>query len=108
MTSPYYYAQTLCATYVKSNYPVGDIVQWHVCPEVKNRIVLPPILRRYFVGKPRKNWILSQGGDKIRYKYSRCHQLGHNQAKCKEPFDEDRSGGRYFRVFGIRLVNTMY
>ena len=93
MTSPYYYAQTLCAAYAESIYPVGDIVQWDICPEVKNRIVLPPVLRRRSAGRPRKNRILSQGEDKIRYKCSRCHQLGHNRAKCKEPFDEDRNGG---------------
>ena len=93
MTSPYYYARTLCAAYAESIYPVGDIVQWDICLEVKNRIVLPPVLRRRSAGRPRKNRILSQGEDKIRYKCSRCHQLGHNRAKCKEPFDEDRNGG---------------
>ena len=43
------------AAYAESIYPVGDIVEWDVGPEVKNRIVLPPILRRRSTGRLRKN-----------------------------------------------------
>ena len=70
MTSRYYYAETLRAAYAESIYPVGDPVQCDVSNEVKMRSVLPPEMRRRSASRPKKNRILSQGEDKIRYKCS--------------------------------------
>ena len=69
MTSRYYCAKTLRATYVESIYLVCP-VQWDVSNELKMRLVLPPEMRRCSAGRPRKNRILFQREDKIRYKYS--------------------------------------
>ena len=97
MASRYYYVETLCVAYAKSVYPVGDPVQWNVPNEVKMMSVLLPEMRRRSASRPRKNKIMSQGEEKIRYKCSWCHQVGHNLAKCKEPFERldkgETSGG---------------
>ena len=53
--------------------------------------------RRRAVGRPKKNRILSQGEKRMKYKCSRCKQVGHNRARCTEPIaygnDADTSGG---------------
>ena len=96
MCSHYYYASTLCTAYAESIYPVGDVMQWEVPNDVQMMVVLPPDNRRRAVGRPRKNRILSQGEDKMRYKCGRCKQVGHNRARCTEPIAHENvrtSGG---------------
>ena len=96
MCSHYYYASTLCTAYSDSVYPVGDVMQWEVPNDVQMMVVLPPDNRRRPVGRPRKNRILSQGEDKLRYKCGRCKQVGHNRARCTEPIAHENvrtSGG---------------
>ena len=54
---------------------------------MKIRSVLPPEMRRQSAGRPRKNRILFQEEEKIRYKCSWYHPVGHNWAKGKELFE---------------------
>ena len=92
MCSHYYYANTLCTAYSDSVYLVGDVMQWEVPNDVQMMVVLPPDNRRRAVGRPRKNRILSQGEDKMRYKCGRCKQVGHNRARCTEPIAHENVG----------------
>ena len=55
-------------------------------------VVLPPDNRRRAVDRSRKNRILSQGEDKMRYKCGRCKQVGHNRARCTEPIAHENVG----------------
>ena len=55
-------------------------------------VVLPPDNRRRAVGRPRKNKILSQEEDKMRYKCGQCKQVGHNRIRCTEPIAHENVG----------------
>ena len=97
----YYYTSTLCTTYAESIYPVGDVMQWEVSNDVQTMVVLPLDNIRRIVCRPRKNWILSQGEDKMRYKCSRYKQVRHNRAWCTESIvrenDVGTSGGGHWQ-----------
>ncbi len=82
MCSHYYHTSTHYIAYADSIYPVGPTTQWEVPQEVESIIVRPPDIRRRSVGRPRKNRILFQEEEKIKYKCGRCGNTGHNRARC--------------------------
>ncbi|KAK2661769.1 hypothetical protein Ddye_000343 [Dipteronia dyeriana] len=79
--SPYYYKETLVATYVGSIYLVGPMYEWDVPDDVQSVVVLPP-KRRKPSGSPLKKHRPSEGEEIIHRKCGRCRGLGHNRKKC--------------------------
>ena len=61
--------------------------------DVQMMTMRPPNNRRWAVGRPKKNRILSQGEKMMKYKCGRCKQVGHNCARCTEPIAYDNDIG---------------
>ena len=79
--SEYYSVSSWRECYAYTIYPLDDRRLWHAPPEVLERVVHPPMVRRA-PGRPRTRRILSRGEERPHRKCSRCGVLGHNRQTC--------------------------
>ena len=81
----YYKNDTLLIAYAEEIHPVGDQSFWEVPVDIQSIIVKPPIYR-IPVGRPRNQRIPSTGEEVVNTRRcSRCKQIGHNRATCRNP-----------------------
>lgn len=79
--SEYYSISLWRQCYANTIYPLDDRCLWHAPPEIQQRVVHPPIVRRP-PGRPRTRRILSRGEERPQRKCSRCGGVGHNRQTC--------------------------
>ena len=79
--SEYYTVSAWRDCYAPTIYPLDDRRLWQAPPEITDRVVLPPNVRRA-PGRPRTQRILSRGEDRPHRRCSRCKVLGHNRQTC--------------------------
>ena len=77
----YYTVSTWRDCYAPTIYPLDDQRLWQAPPEITDRVVLPPNVRRT-LRRPRTQRILSRGEDRPYRWCSRCKVLGHNRQTC--------------------------
>ncbi|KAH9680511.1 SWIM-type domain-containing protein [Citrus sinensis] len=72
--------------------PVGDVADWEVTDEIQEMQVYPPV-EAPPPGRRKELGIPSAGEDVNRrtVRCGRCHELGHNRKRCKNPIASTRS-----------------
>ncbi|KAJ9535729.1 hypothetical protein OSB04_un001121 [Centaurea solstitialis] len=82
ITVPYYMTELYRATYQGVIYPVGPADTWE-SPEVPLPTVLPPLLIKRPVGRPKvHNRRTSRGESRSRKRCPRCEEYGHTSTQC--------------------------
>ena len=78
LCSQYFTTKALLSSYSKCIYPTGNELDWVILDHIRNKIVLPPKMRRP-TRKPRKVRIPFGGEGKRTSRCSRCGQYEHNK-----------------------------
>ena len=83
--SIFYTKKELFATYEEAIFLLGNESTWDVPSDIKNFIVLPPIVRKKS-GRPKKKRLRSFfEGKKEKSSCSRCGMSGHYRTTCTNP-----------------------
>ncbi|XP_015388038.2 uncharacterized protein LOC107177969 [Citrus sinensis] len=88
----FYTTESLAMTYAQPVEPVGDVADWEVPDEIQEMQVYPPV-EAPPPGRRKELRIPSAGEDVDRrtIRCGRCHELGHNRKRCKNPIASTRS-----------------
>ncbi|KAH9652077.1 SWIM-type domain-containing protein [Citrus sinensis] len=92
LCSDFYTTESLAMAYAQPVEPVGDVADWEVPDEVQEMQVYPPV-EAPPPGRHKELRIPSAGEDVDRrtVRCGRCHELGHNRKRCKNPIASTRS-----------------
>ncbi|KAH9800467.1 SWIM-type domain-containing protein [Citrus sinensis] len=92
LCSDFYTTESLAMAYAQSMEPVGDVADWEVPDEIQEMQVYPPV-EAPPPGRRKELRIPSAGEDVDRrtIRCGRCHELGHNRKRCKNPIMSTRS-----------------
>ncbi|XP_024037574.1 uncharacterized protein LOC112097203 [Citrus clementina] len=92
LCSDFYTTESLAMAYAQPVEPVGDVADWEVPDEIQELQVYPPV-EAPPPGRRKERRIPSAGEDVDRrtVRCGRCHELGHNRKRCKNPIASTRS-----------------
>ncbi|KAH9779934.1 SWIM-type domain-containing protein [Citrus sinensis] len=92
LCSDFYTTESLAMAYAQPVEPVGDVADWEVPDEIQEMQVYPPV-EAPPLGRRKELRIPSVGEDVDRrtVRCGRCHELGHNRKRCKNPIASTRS-----------------
>ncbi|KAH9778636.1 hypothetical protein KPL71_007411 [Citrus sinensis] len=92
LCSDFYITESLAMAYAQLVEPVGDVADWDVPDEIHEMQVYPPV-EAPPPGCRKELRIPSAGEDVNRrtVRCERCHELGHNRKRCKNPIASTRS-----------------
>ncbi|KAH9754639.1 SWIM-type domain-containing protein [Citrus sinensis] len=92
LCSDFYTTEFVAMAYVQPVEPVGDVADWEILDEIQEMQVYPPV-ETLPPGRRKEFRIPSAGEDVNRQtvRYGRCHELGHNRKRCKNPIASTRS-----------------
>ncbi|KAH9752662.1 SWIM-type domain-containing protein [Citrus sinensis] len=92
LCSDFYTTESLAMAYAQPVEPVGDVADWEVPDEIQEMQVYPPV-EAPPPGRRKELRIPSAGEDVDRrtVRCCRCHELGHNSKRCKNPIASTRS-----------------
>ncbi|KAH9737194.1 SWIM-type domain-containing protein [Citrus sinensis] len=92
LCSDFYTTESLAMAYAQPVELVGDVVDWEVLDEIQEMQVYPPV-EAPPPGRRKELKIPSAGEDVNRrtVRCGRCHELGHNRKRCKNPIASTRS-----------------
>ncbi|XP_024043197.1 uncharacterized protein LOC127900549 [Citrus sinensis] len=92
LCSDFYTTESLAMAYAQPVEPIGDVVDWEVPDEIQEMQVYPPV-EAPPPGRHKELRIPSAGEnvDRRTVKCGRCHELGHNRKRCKNPIASTRS-----------------
>ncbi|XP_024043035.1 uncharacterized protein LOC112099797 [Citrus clementina] len=92
LCSDFYTTESLAMAYAQPVEPVGDVADWEVPDEIQEMQVYPPV-EAPPPGRRKELRIPSAGEDVDRrtVRCGRCHELGHNRKRCKNPIASTRS-----------------
>ncbi|KAH9671519.1 SWIM-type domain-containing protein [Citrus sinensis] len=92
LCSDFYTTESLAMAYAQPVEPVGDVTDWEVPDEIQEMQVYPPV-EAPLPARRKKLRIPSAGEDVDRrtVRCGRCHELGHNRKRCKNPIASTRS-----------------
>ncbi|KAH9737327.1 SWIM-type domain-containing protein [Citrus sinensis] len=84
--------ESLEMAYAQPVEPVGDVADWEIPDEIQEMHVYPPV-EAPPPGRRKELRIPSAGEDVDRrtVRCGRCHELGHNRKRCKNPIASTRS-----------------
>ncbi|KAH9679310.1 SWIM-type domain-containing protein [Citrus sinensis] len=92
LCSDFYTTESLAMAYAQPVEPVGDVADWEIPDEIQEMHVYPPV-EAPPPGRRKELRIPSAGEDVDRrtVRCGRCHELGHNRKRCKNPIASTRS-----------------
>jgi hypothetical protein len=90
LCSDYYKTAILVDAYSISVMPVGSTDQWVIPEHIKNRVVLPPVVRTQ-TGRPRLSRMRSVAEGGRTRRCNRCGGYGHTNQMCPNPNPLDGS-----------------
>ncbi|KAH9715482.1 SWIM-type domain-containing protein [Citrus sinensis] len=92
LCSDFYTTESLAMAYAQLVEPVGDVADWKIPDEIQEMHVYPPV-EAPPPGRRKELRIPSAGEDVDRrtVRCGRCHELGHNRKRCKNPIASTRS-----------------
>ncbi|KAH9671275.1 SWIM-type domain-containing protein [Citrus sinensis] len=92
LCSDFYTTESLAMAYAQPVEPVGDVADWEVPDEIQEMQVYP-LVEAPPPGHLKELRIPSAGEDVDRrtVRCGRCHELGHNRKRCKNPIASTRS-----------------
>ncbi|KAH9724844.1 ADP-ribosyl cyclase/cyclic ADP-ribose hydrolase [Citrus sinensis] len=92
LCSDFYTTESLAMAYAQPVEPVGDVADWEVPDEIQELQEYPPV-EAPPPGRRKERRIPSAGEDVDRrtVRCGRCHELGHNRKRCKNPIASTRS-----------------
>ncbi|KAH9704759.1 SWIM-type domain-containing protein [Citrus sinensis] len=92
LCSDFYTTESLAMAYAQPVEPVGDVADWEILDEIQKMHVYPPV-EAPLPGRRKELRIPSAGEDVDRrtVRCGRCHELGHNRKRCKNPIASTRS-----------------
>ncbi|XP_024034810.1 uncharacterized protein LOC127899106 [Citrus sinensis] len=92
LCSDFYTTEWLAMAYAQPVESVGDVADWEVPDEIQEMEVYPPV-EAPPAGRRKEHKIPSAGEDVNRrtVRCGRCHELGHNRKRCKNPIASNRS-----------------
>ncbi|KAH9779504.1 SWIM-type domain-containing protein [Citrus sinensis] len=92
LCSDFYTTESLAMAYAQPVELVGDVADWEVPDEIQEMQVYPPV-EAPPPGRRKELRIPSAGEDVDRrtVRCGRCHELGHNRKRCKNPIALTRS-----------------
>ncbi|XP_052294635.1 uncharacterized protein LOC127901416 [Citrus sinensis] len=92
LCSDFYTTESLAMAYAQPVEPVGDVADWEIPDEIQEMQVYPPV-EAPPPGR-RKELIIPSAGEDVNrrtVRCGRCHELGHNRKRCKNPIASTRS-----------------
>ncbi|KAH9681072.1 SWIM-type domain-containing protein [Citrus sinensis] len=92
LCSDFYTTEWLAMAYAQPVKPVGDVADWEVPDEIQEMQVYPPV-ETPPPGR-RKELRIPSAGQDVNWRTvrcGRCHELGHNHKRCKNPIASTRS-----------------
>ncbi|XP_024039552.1 uncharacterized protein LOC112098153 [Citrus clementina] len=92
LCSDFYTTESLAMAYAQPVEPVGDVADWEVPDEIQEMQVYPPV-EAPPLSRRKELRIPSTGEDvdQRTVRCGRCHELGHNRKRCKNPIASTRS-----------------
>ena len=92
LCSDFYTTEFVAMAYAQPVEPVGDVADWEVPNEIQKMQIYPPVEAP--PPSRRKELRIPLVGDNVNRRTIRCwrcHELGHNRKRCKNPISSTRS-----------------